>query len=130
MFGSIPIFGNSECKVDCKGRIFIPKFSDVEENEQLIIQKGKSNYYIIINWSKIEKEITKLKTLGAEQKLEILTNSIVGLVKTDKQKRILFKPFENFAIDRKVFIHGNYDSLQVFPSQLDYENYIEELKSR
>ena len=49
MFGSIPIFGNSENKIDNKGRIFLPKFTDAEENDQLVIQKGNGNFYVIVN---------------------------------------------------------------------------------
>ncbi len=128
MFGSVPIFGNSENKLDSKGRIFIPSFSNVEENDQLVIQKGNGNFYIIVNCSKIDEEIKKLKASGKNDKIDILTSSIVALVKVDKQKRITFKPDEDFAIDRKVFIHGNYDSLQIFPSRKHYEQYITTLK--
>ncbi len=128
MFGELPIFGNSENKIDSKGRLFVPKFTGVEENDQLIIQKGYGNFYIIINCSKIDEEIIKLKEKDEKRKIELLTSSIVSLVKVDKQGRIIFHPYESFAIDRKVFIHGNYDSVQVFPSKKDYENHIQELE--
>ena len=125
MFGDRPIFGNVEYKIDSKGRLYIPKFTGVEQNDELIIQKGEGNYYVIINWSKIEKEIEQFKK--ENNKIELITHSIVALVKVDKMGRIIFNP-NGFAIDRKVFIHGNYDSILVFPSEKDYEKHIEELK--
>lgn len=128
MFGEIPIFGNSENKIDNKGRLFVPKFTGVEENDRLVVQKGQGNYYVIINFSEIEDKLRQLKNSNQEGKIEIITSSIVSLVKVDKQGRIIFHPHESFAIDRKVFIHGNYDSIQVFPSEEDYINHIKELE--
>lgn len=128
MFGEKPIFGNAEYKIDSKGRLYIPKFSGVEQNDELIIQKGEGNYYVIINWSKIKKEIEQLEKENKKDKIELITHSIVSLVKVDKMGRIIFNPEEEFSIDRKVFMHGNYDSIQIFPSKEDYENHIEELK--
>ena len=128
MFGEIPIFGNSENKIDNKGRLFVPKFTGVEENDRLVVQKGQGNYYVIINFSEIEDKLRELKNSNQEGKIEIITSSIVSLVKVDKQGRIIFHPHESFAIDRKVFIHGNYDSIQVFPSEEDYINHIKELE--
>ena len=128
MFGEIPIFGNSENKIDNKGRLFVPKFTGVEENDRLVVQKGQGNYYVIINFSEIEDKLRALKKSNQEGKIEIITSSIVSLVKVDKQGRIIFHPHESFAIDRKVFIHGNYDSIQVFPSEEDYINHIKELE--
>ena len=128
MFGEMPIFGNSENKIDNKGRLFVPKFTGVEENDQLIIQKGHGNYYVIINYKEIEDKLRQLKSNNQERKIEIITSSIVSLVKVDKQGRIIFHPYESFAVNRKVFIHGNYDSIQVFPSQKDYESHIQELE--
>ena len=128
MFGEIPIFGNSENKIDSKGRLFVPKFTGVEENDQLVVQKGQGNYYVIINFREIEDKLKQLKNSNQEDKIEIITSSIVSLVKVDKQGRIIFHPYESFAVNRKVFIHGNYDSIQVFPSEKDYENHIEELE--
>ena len=126
MFGDKPIFGNAEYKIDSKGRLYIPKFTSVEQNDELIIQKGQGNYYVIINWSKIKKEIEKLEK--ENNKIELITHSIVSLVKVDKMGRIIFNPDEKFAINKKVFIHGNYDSIQIFPSKKDYEEHIEKLK--
>ena len=128
MFGSIPIFGNSENKIDSKGRIFLPKFTDAEENDQLVIQRGNGNFYVIVNCSKVESEIKLLKKDSKEDKIALLTSSIVALVKVDKQRRIHFNPDEKFAIDRKVCIHGNYDSVQIFSSKEDYNEYITTLK--
>lgn len=128
MFGDRPIFGNAEYKIDSKGRLYIPKFSYVEPDDELIIQKGEDNYYVIINWSKIKKEIEQLEKENKKDKIELITHSIVSLVKVDKMGRIIFNPEEEFSIDRKVFMHGNYDSIQIFPSKEDYENHIEELK--
>ena len=128
MFGEMPIFGNSENKIDNKGRLFVPKFTGVEENDQLIIQKGHGNYYVIINYKEIEDKLRQLKSNNQERKIEVITSSIVSLVKVDKQCRIIFHPYESFAVNRKVFIHGNYDSIQVFPSQKDYESHIQELE--
>ena len=128
MFGSVPIFGNGEYTLDSKNRLFIPSFTYAEENDQLIIQKGNDNFYIIANASAYEKKIKTLKETNAEDKISILTSSIVALVKVDKQKRIMTNFGENFAIDRKVFIHGNYDNIQVFSSKSHYEAYIDKLK--
>ena len=126
MFGDRPIFGNAEYKIDAKGRLYVPKFSGVEQNDELIIQKGEGNYYVIINWSKIKKEIERLQKENSE--IELITHSIVSLVKVDKMRRIIFQPHESFTIDRTVFMHGNYDSIQIFPSKKDYEEHIERLK--
>lgn len=126
MFGDRPIFGNAEYKIDSKGRLYIPKFSYVEPDDELIIQKVEDNYYVIINWSKIKKEIEQLEK--ENNKIELITHSIVSLVKVDKMGRIIFNPDEKFAINKKVFIHGNYDSIQIFPSKKDYEEHIERLK--
>ena len=128
MFGELPIFGNSEPKIDSKGRLFVPKFTRVEENDQLVIQKGKGNYFVIANCSLINEKIKQLKENNDDRKIEILTSSIVDMVRVDSQNRIIFRHHKNFAVNRKVFVHGNYDSIQVFPSQKDYENYIEQLK--
>ena len=128
MFGDRPIFGNAEYKIDSKGRLYIPKFSYVEPDDELIIQKGEDNYYVIINWSKIKKEIEQLEKENKKDKIELITHSIVSLVKVDKMRRIIFQPHESFTIDRTVFMHGNYDSIQIFPSKKDYEEHIERLK--
>ncbi len=129
MFGEVPIYGNCEKNLDSKNRLTIPKFSSVEENDRLVIQKSDTgNFYIIINCSKIDEEIAKLKEKDEKRKIELLTSSIVALTKVDKQGRIIFHPNESFAIDRKVFIHGNYDCIHVFSSKKDYEDHIDELK--
>ena len=125
MFGDRPIFGNAEYKIDAKGRLYVPKFSGVEQNDELIIQKGEGNYYVIINWSKIKEEIEQFRK--DNNTIELITHSIVSLVKVDKMGRIIFNP-NGFTIDRKVFMHGNYDSILVFPSEKDYEEHIERLK--
>lgn len=125
MFGDRPIFGNAEYKIDAKGRLYVPKFSGVEQNDELIIQKGEGNYYVIINWSKIKEEIERLQK--ENNAIELITHSIVSLVKVDKMGRIIFNP-NGFTIDRKVFMHGNYDSILIFPSEKDYEEHIERLK--
>lgn len=125
MFGDKPIFGNVEYKIDAKGRLYVPKFSGVEQNDELIIQKGEGNYYVIINWSKIKEEIEQFRK--DNNTIELITHSIVSLVKVDKMGRIIFNP-NGFTIDRKVFMHGNYDSILVFPSEKDYEEHIERLK--
>ena len=90
MFGDRPIFGNAEYKIDSKGRLYVPKFSGVEQNDELIIQKGEGNYYVIINWSKIKKEIERLQK--ENNAIELITHSIVSLVKVDKMGRIIFNP--------------------------------------
>ena len=128
MFGDIPIFGNSENGIDDRGRIFIPKFTGVEKNDKLIIQKGNGNYYVIFNYSDVERKIEQIRTFDNPNKLELYISSIVALVNVDSDNRITFSQHKNFAIDRKVFIHGNYDSIQIFPSQKDFEDHIEELK--
>ena len=125
MFGDKPIFGNVEYKIDAKGRLYVPKFSGVEQNDELIIQKGEGNYYVIINWSKIKEEIEQFRK--DNNTIELITDSIVSLVKVDKMGRIIFNP-NGFTIDKKVFMHGNYDSILVFPSEKDYEEHIERLK--
>lgn len=125
MFGDRPIFGNAEYKIDSKGRLYVPKFSGVEQNDELIIQKGEGNYYVIINWSKIKEEIEQFRK--DNNTIELITDSIVSLVKVDKMGRIIFNP-NGFTIDRKVFMHGNYDSILIFPSEKDYEEHIERLK--
>ena len=125
MFGDRPIFGNAEYKIDAKGRLYVPKFSGVEQNDELIIQKGEGNYYVIINWSKIKEEIENIQK--ENNAIELITHSIVSLVKVDKMGRIIFNP-NGFTIDRKVFMHGNYDSILIFPSEKDYEEHIERLK--
>ena len=50
MFGDKAILGNRETKLDERGRMIIPKFTGVEENDQLVIQKSYiGNFYIIVN---------------------------------------------------------------------------------
>lgn len=50
MFGDKAILGNRETKLDERGRMIIPKFTGVEENDQLVIQKSYiGNFYMIVN---------------------------------------------------------------------------------
>lgn len=129
MFGDKAILGNRETKLDERGRMIIPKFTGVEENDQLVIQKSYiGNFYMIVNLTDIKNKVKRFEDLNKEFLKERLLSSVVGVVKVDKQNRIFFKDFKNFAIDRKRFFHGSLDSLQVFKREQDYLDHVEHIK--
>ena len=129
MFGDKAILSNRETKLDERGRMIIPKFTGVEENDQLVIQKSYiGNFYMIVNLTDIKNKVKRFEDLNQEFLKERLLSSVVGVVKVDKQNRIFFKDFKNFAIDRKLFFHGSLDSLQVFKREQDYLDHVEHIK--
>lgn len=131
MFGEDPMFGNCTKKFDKKGRIFLPSFCKAEKDDKIIVQKSTNNdHFILVNFSKIEEELRTCVTTSNEDKLAILTSTIVALVKVDAQSRINLKSKdEKFIISDEIFLHGNYDSVQIFNCKEEYNNYIKRLKN-
>ena len=67
MFGDKAILGNRETKLDERGRMIIPKFTGVEENDQLVIQKSYiGNFYMIVNLTDIKNKVKRFEDLNQE----------------------------------------------------------------
>ena len=130
MFGEIPMFGNCTKKFDKKGRIILPSFCKAEKDDKIIVQRSTNNdYFILVNFSKIEEELKTCIANSDDDKLAILTSTVIALVKVDTQMRINLKSKdEKFVIADEIFLHGNYDNIQIFNSEKDYQNYIDKLK--
>lgn len=67
MFGDKAILGNRETKLDERGRMIIPKFTGVEENDQLVIQKSYiGNFYMIVNLTDIKNKVKRFEDLNKD----------------------------------------------------------------
>lgn len=124
MFGEKAIFGQSEVKIDIKGRIFLPTFTNKEENDELVlvyddILKTHEIYSIKsleAKFKQLEKLIEESKNIKEEtyykKRFYEFSKSILKSGKVDAHGRFLLgKIFE----EEKLLCTGAFDRLLVEP---------------
>ena len=99
MFGENEIYGQKLVNIDTKNRIILPTFTESISGEKIVIQKEEETFnlmsqkYIDLLTERYERIITisdnKNEIFKARQELERLYNSILKMVETDHQKRIV-----------------------------------------
>lgn len=128
MFAEYLIIGQRTCKIDSKGRFFLPKFSHVEEGDNLVLlQNYKTNIYELHALSKIQDRIDKLKdnmcsASNSEQlellrkEYELLCLSCLANLNVDGQHRVHI-PMEIYiksGFDKSTVALGVGDHLNLF----------------
>ena len=121
MFGDKPIFGQTELKIDEKGRMFIPANTKREVGEELVLLNNKNlNLYEIYSIAKLKEKFEELNELMMNSKnksherfyekmIYELSKSILKSGKVDAQGRFLIGKI--FDEDEKVLSTGAYDHL-------------------
>lgn len=125
MFGDKPIFGQTELKIDEKGRMFIPANTNREVGEELVLLSNKNlNLYEIYSIAKLKEKFEELNELMINSKnkshrnhyekmIYELSKSILKSGKVDSQGRIITgKVFEDYE---NVLSTGAYDHLIIEP---------------
>ena len=99
MFGENEIYGQKIMNIDAKNRIVLPSFTGSTSGEKMVIQREEETFnlmsqrYINLLTERYERIITlsnnKDEIFKARQELENLYNTILTMVETDYQKRIV-----------------------------------------
>lgn len=125
MFGDQPILGQTELKIDEKGRVLIPSSTKREVGEELVVLNNRNlNLYEIYSAARLKEKIEELnskidksendfKKIHYEKLLYQLCKSVLKSGKVDSQGRFLIgKIFED---ENKVLSIGAYDHLIIEP---------------
>lgn len=136
MFGENIVLGNTECKVDTKGRIFLPKFSYSEKDDEIVFSVNDDNTILLNNLVCLKRRINELEKnisnenderliMSLNNKLESIYFSCISVSKVDKQRRLII-PMSirtEHDISDSVILQGCGDHLKMFNSSESYENY-------
>lgn len=136
MFGENIVLGNTECKVDTKGRIFLPKFSYSEKDDEIVFSVNDDNTILLNNLVCLKRRINELeKNMSSESderlikslndKLERLYFSCISVSKVDSQRRLIIPVSTRmeYDINDSVILQGCKDHLKMFNSDESYQNY-------
>lgn len=110
MFGENEIYGQKIMNIDAKNRIVLPSFTGSTSGEKMVIQREEETFnlmsqrYINLLTERYERIITlsnnKDEIFKARQELENLYNTILAMVETDYQKRIVL-PLEEMNMKKE-----------------------------
>lgn len=136
MFGENIVLGNTECKVDTKGRIFLPKFSYSEKDDEIVFSVNDDNTILLNNLVCLKRRINELEKnisnesderliMSLNNKLESIYFSCISVSKVDKQRRLIIPTSIRMEhdISDSVILQGCGDHLKMFNSSESYENY-------
>ena len=136
MFGENIVLGNTECKVDTKGRIFLPKFSYSEKDDEIVFSVNDDNTILLNNLVCLKRRINELEKnisnenderliMSLNNKLESIYFSCISVSKVDKQRRLIIPMSIRMEhdISDSVILQGCGDHLKMFNSSESYENY-------
>lgn len=136
MFGENIVLGNTECKVDIKGRIFLPKFSYSEKDDEIVFSVNDDNTILLNNLVCLKRRINELEKnisnesderliMSLNNKLESIYFSCISVSKVDKQRRLIIPMSIRMEhdISDSVILQGCGDHLKMFNSSESYENY-------
>ncbi len=136
MFGENIVLGNTECNVDTKGRIFLPKFSYSEKDDEIVFSVNDDNTILLNNLVCLKRRINELEKnisnesderliMSLNNKLESIYFSCISVSKVDRQRRLII-PMSirtEHDISDSVILQGCGDHLKMFNSSESYENY-------
>lgn len=136
MFGENIVLGNTECKVDTKGRIFLPKFSYSEKDDEIVFSVNDDHTILLNNLVCLKRRINELEKnisnesderliMSLNNKLESIYFSCISVSKVDRQRRLII-PMSirtEHDISDSVILQGCGDHLKMFNSSESYENY-------
>lgn len=136
MFGENIILGNAKCKVDTKGRIFLPKFTYSEKDDEIVFSSDDNGIILLNNIICLKRRINELeKNISSESderlikslndKLERLYFSCISVSKVDSQRRLIIPVSTRmeYDINDSVILQGCNDHLKMFNSDESYQNY-------
>jgi len=126
MFPEKGIFGISRRNIDYKGRIFMPKFTEAEEKDQLVICVENPEYLTLYNVETLTKRVQELrkgilasknqeKIDKLEAELEKLYKSCITKTRIDSQGRLSI-PVElvsKMKFSDEVVVMGTNDSVRI-----------------
>ena len=111
MFGENEIYGQKIMNIDAKNRIVLPSFTGSTSGEKMVIQREEETFNLMsqrdvnLLTERYEKIISlsnnKDEIFKARQELENLYNTILTMVETDYQKRIVLPLEEMNMKDEK-----------------------------
>ena len=141
MFGENIILGNAKCKVDTKGRIFLPKFTYPEKDDEIVFSSDDNGIILLNNIVCLKRRIDELeKNISSESderlikslndKLEKLYFSCISTSKVDSQRRLIIPVSTRmeYDINDSVILQGCKDHLKMFNSDESYQNYKKMIK--
>lgn len=136
MFGESLILGNTKCKLDTKGRIFLPKFTYSEKDDEIVFSVNDNGIILLNNIVCLKRRINELeKNISSESdeklikslndKLERLYFSCISTSKVDSQRRLNIPVSTRieYDINDSVILQGCGDHLKMFNSDETYQNY-------
>ncbi len=131
------MFFQKTCKLDSKGRIFLPSESNPEIGEEVLITET-SQYYQLFLLKRVNELLQKMKSrfyrLADTERQEILKdlNYIFSISiktsKVDSKKRILLP--SQFAPNSDVFLQGRDTSIALFPNEEAFTEYKKSIEPR
>jgi len=151
MFGEKPIVGKKIIKLDSKGRIIIPEFTGVEDFEKdfVITRFSPIEGIVCIKIQKsnqFQKRIDALKAIresvtdpakaedAYQEMVELCLNAEARAALVDKQHRMQIPAklrkdfFGEIEEQRKVACLGAFDSLYVFASEAELDEFMQRRK--
>lgn len=125
MFGEKPIYGQSEVKVDDRGRMFLPAYTKRERDDELILLYDENlsvyeihrvdDYNKIIKYleEKILNSTNKSAEISYKKKIYEISKSILKSLQVDNQGRVVLGNI--FPDTEKVLCIGAFDHLIIEP---------------
>lgn len=127
MFGERPLYGKDILKIDDKGRIFLPKYTRKEKDDELILRYdeeiSKYEIYSIDRYNQIMsilekyaiKSTIKNERLYYKRRICEISKSILKKIKVDSQGRINISGIEFDT--NEILCIGAYDHLIIESKQ-------------
>ncbi len=129
MFGEKPLYGKDILKIDDKGRIFLPKYTRKEKDNELILRYdeeiSKYEIYSIDRYNQIMsilekyaiKSTIKNERLYYKRRICEISKSILKKIKVDSQGRINIGEIDTDS--NKILCLGAHDHLILEPIKVE-----------
>ncbi|NLC48446.1 MAG: hypothetical protein GX758_03705 [Tenericutes bacterium] len=141
MFADDIILGYKVCKFDSKGRLFLPKFTYAEKDDEICITKENDMFLGLYNYNKLKSKINGLKKesltsknkeiiqLIESQLEEIYTKFITSSI-VDAQRRLLIpkEVISSQNLSEYIILQGANDYARVFSDEKSYNEYVKKYR--
>lgn len=141
MFGEELILGFKEVGLDEKSRIFLPKFTGVEQGDRIsFVEDSPSSLklYNLMYMQQLISEINKKcnpenkeKVQQLSDRLQLLYYSYLATSKVDSHGRITIPQdiVNEYRFKDKIIVQGCGTNLTIFNSKDAYDSYVRKLKT-
>lgn len=141
MFGEEPILGYREVGLDEKSRIFLPKFTGVEQGDRISFVEDTPSSLKLYNLMYMQQLISEInkkcnpedkeKVQQLSDRLQLLYYSYLATSKVDSHGRITIPQdiANEYKFKDKIIVQGCGTNLTIFNSKDAYDCYVRKLKT-